>query len=143
MSKTQMKREPGFDLDHPEWSDIRTMMQSILVDEDEQALTLQFETDARVSELVIIRVNDAGTGEALGWLVHYIPASRRESQILMTGDGPGTHVTLEFFGSLADVPETALVSEELIQSATIYFLEHGDMNPSLRWSNYLATICSN
>ena len=108
MSKTQMKREPGFDLDHPEWSDIRTMMQSILVDEDEQALTLQFETDARVSELVIIRVNDAGTGEALGWLVHYIPASRRESQILMTGDGPGTHVTLEFFGSLADVPKQCL-----------------------------------
>jgi Immunity protein Imm1 len=143
MSKTQLKREPGFDLDHPEWSDIRTMMQSILVDEDEQALTLQFETEARVSELVIIRVNDAGTGEAFGWLVHYIPASRRESQILMTDDGPGTHVSLEFFGSLADVPETALVPEELIQSAAIYFLEHGDMNPSLRWSNYLATIRSN
>lgn len=143
MNKTQMKREPGFDLDHPEWSDIRSMMQSILVDEDEQALTLRFSADAKASELVIIRVNDTGTGEAVGWLVHYIPASRRESRVLMTDDGPGTYVTLEFFGSLADVPETALVPEELIQSAATYFLAHGDVSPSLRWSNYLATIRSN
>jgi hypothetical protein len=140
MHKTQLKREPGFELDHPEWSDIRAMMQNILVDEDEQSLTLRFVAETGASELVIIRVNDTGAGKAVGWLVHYIPASRRGSRVLMADDGPGAHVALEFFGSLADVPERTLVPEELIQSASTYFLEHGDMNPSLKWPDYFTTI---
>jgi hypothetical protein len=45
--------------------DVQAMMQNILVDEGEQALGLEFEADASVTELVIIRVNDAATGTQL------------------------------------------------------------------------------
>ena len=140
MTKTSAMREPGLDVVRPRWSDVQSIMQQILVDDGEQALSLRYETDTNASELVIIRANDASTGEAVGWLVHYIPASGRASQILTTNDPPGTYVTLEFFGSMADVPESGLVPEELIQSATTHFLECGDMDPALTWANYFSTI---
>jgi hypothetical protein len=140
MPKTHLKREPGSDSDDPEWSDVQAMMQNILVDEGEQALGLEFEADASVTELVIIRANDTATGDAVGWLVHYFPASRRGSQVLMTRDRSEAHATLELLGGLADVPESALVPEDLIQSAAIHFLQCGEMNPSLTWADYFATI---
>jgi hypothetical protein len=83
MSKARLNRGPGSDLDNLEWSDVQAMMQNILVDEGEQALGLEFEADASVTELVIIRVNDAATGDAVGWLVQYFPVSRRGSQVRM------------------------------------------------------------
>jgi hypothetical protein len=140
MSKTRVNRGPGSDLDDPEWSDVQAIMQNILVDEGEQALGLEFEADASVTELVIIHVNDAAKGDAVGWLVHYFPASRRGSQVLMTHGCSGAYTTLEFLGGLADVPESALVPEDLIQSAAIHFLRCGEMNPSLTWAHYFATI---
>jgi hypothetical protein len=58
----------------------------------------------------------------------------------MTHDRSGAYATLEFLGGLADVPESALVPEDLIQSAAIFFLQCGEMNPSLTWADYFATI---
>ncbi len=82
MATTQLKREPNIGVANPDWPDIRSTMSNIVSDGDEQSLTLQHSSAANPSELLIIRVNDDQTGEPVGWLVHYIPSSGRESRVL-------------------------------------------------------------
>ncbi len=140
MAITHLKRDPALDAADPEWRDVRDVMQQILTDDDEQCLTLQFSDGGKPTELVVIRVNDDQTGEPVGWLTHYLPANGRDSLVLAGSDSHGQRSAREYFGAIADVPETCLVQEQDIQAAAVYFLQTGNPNPSQIWLDYFQAI---
>jgi hypothetical protein len=140
MATTQLKREPNIGVANPDWPDIRSTMSNIVSDGDEQSLTLQHSSAGNPSELLIIRVNDDQTGEPVGWLVHYIPSSGRESRVLTNSGELAPRTAREFFGAVVDIPESCLVTEDAIQAAATHFLQHGDPNPSQTWVDYFTAI---
>ena len=97
MATTHLKREPLIGVTDPGWTEIRSVMASIVSDSDEQSLTLQHNGAGKPSELLIIRVNDDQTGEPAGWLIHYMPASGRESQVLTSSGQLTPRIAREYF----------------------------------------------
>jgi len=142
MATTRLKREPNPDIVAPKWPGVQVVMQQILVDDDEQSVTLQFDGVSKPSELVIIRVNDTQSGEATGWLVEYISGDGQELTVLTSAYQNETSVTREFFGAVVDVRETCFPAEADIQSAVVHFLQTGKPNPSQTWVDYFAAIHS-
>ena len=142
MATTRMKREPDLNVSDPTLTDIQNVMEQILVDDDEQSLRLEFCEGNRPSQLSIIRVNDAQTGEATGWLVEFNSADKMSLVVLTASDRPGATVVREFFGAVVDIAEWCFPTEASINTAVVWFLGTGEPNPSQTWVDHFEAIRS-
>lgn len=137
-----MKREPHLNVSDPKWTDIQNVMERILVDDDEQSVSLEFCERARPPQMSIIRVNDVQTGGATGWLVEFNSSDRKNLVVLASSDRPGPTVVREFFGAVVDISESCFPLEAELHTAVVWFLETGEPNPSQIWVDHFAAIRS-